>query len=265
MDKILWALAGSSMGAIGMVCQKKGIRWMDMRKSKQAGLSKYFFIWLAGILTSYVLSAYPNSIASNALPPHIITAMAGWEIVVIVFLSWVFLKERMYKTDGLYALLIVGCTAVLGVRTRPAEYMQEQKLWRILVFLIPVVFLFPLLNKRLTAKTKVAFFAIYSGCMGGLALVYFNILVRAIFAHGLKGLPIGILALYLLSAVLGLIGEQTSYRIGEMTVVASIRLSLYIVYPIFCSMLLYKSSIDVIQLMAIAVIIFACYGIYRKR
>lgn len=265
MVKILWALAGSSMGAIGMICQKKGIRWMDLRKNKQKGVLNPFLLWLAGILIAYVLSAIPYSIASNALPPHIITAMAGWEIVVVVFLSWVFLKERVYKSDVVYASFIVCATVVIGIRTSPAEYSRDQIVWKILLFLLPGVLLIPLLVKSSTRKLRAALLAVNAGCMGGVALVYFNILVRELFASGIKGLSISILLLYLLSAGFGVVTEQSSYRIGEMTVVAPIRLSLYIVYPVFCSMLLYKTGLDVLQLAAIAVIIFSCYGIFKKR
>ncbi len=265
MVKVLWALAGSSMGAIGMIFQKKGIQWMDLRKNKQKGALNSFLIWIAGILIAYVLSALPNSIASNALPPHIITAMAGWEIVVIVFLSRVFLKERIYKSDIFYAFLIVCSTVVIGLRTSPSEYLRDHLLWKILLFLLPSIFLIPLLFKNLTSKLKATFLSVFAGCMGGVALVYFNILVRTLFANGIKGIQISILILYLLSAGFGLITEQSSYRIGEMTVVASIRLSLYIVYPVFCSMLLFKSGMDALQFIATGAIIYSCYGIFKKR
>lgn len=265
MLSILWALIGSTMGAVGMVLQKKGIRWMDLRKSKEKNYLKFFLVWISGICVSYVLSAFPNSMASNKLPPHIITAMAGWEIVVIVFLSWFFLRERIYKTDLFYALVIVGSTVVIGLRSKPSDYIREQIFWKIFLFVLPVVFLLPFLFKSFSHKIKASLLSVYAGCMGGLALVYFNIVVREIFAKGFQGTPVKMLVLYILSAVLGVIFEQASYRIGEMTVVASIRLSLYIIYPVFCSMLLFKTDVDILQFISIAMIVFACYGIFKKR
>jgi drug/metabolite transporter (DMT)-like permease len=78
-------------------------------------------------------------------------------------------------------------------------------------------------------------------------------------------MPVDVLILYILAAVLGAAAEQASYRIGEMKVVAVVRLSFYIIYPVLGSILLFNISADIIQFLAIAALILSCYGIFKKR
>ncbi|MCX7771653.1 MAG: hypothetical protein N2376_00895, partial [Clostridia bacterium] len=249
----------------GTVLQKKGLRWINWKKAHKHGYLRYFGTWLSGIILSYFLSAIPLSMASKVLPPHVVTAMSGWGIVVIIFLSFFFLKERVYPSDIVYSIVIVGCTLAIGLLTKPAYVLHINRPMLNILFVVPFGLLVPLVFKAMKPKVKAALLACFSGCMGGIAIVFFNIMVRDYFSKGFAGIPKDILALYLLSAVAGAIAEQGSYKIGTMTVVASIRLGLFIIYPVICSALLFQSRVDEIQVLCIALIILSCYKIFKKR
>jgi drug/metabolite transporter (DMT)-like permease len=119
--------------------------------------------------------------------------------------------------------------------------------------------------KRPDNKRKSILLSVFSGCMGGLTMVFFNMAMRELFNWNIKNMPVDVLILYILAAVLGAAAEQASYRIGEMKVVAVVRLSFYIIYPVLGSILLFNIRADIIQFLAIAALILSCYGIFKKR
>lgn len=256
---------GSTFASIGSVFQKKGLLWLSLRKEKKQAALKLFCLWLMGLLLSYVISAIPISIASKTLQPHIITAMSGWGIVVIIIMSFFFLKEKIYKSDIFYSLLIVACTLVIGLSSEPNSTLDYNGVFLIILFLVPFGALLPALLKSLENKIRSVLFAAYAGSMGGISIVFFNLLVRYFFAGGLSGVPIYFLFLYPVAAISGAASEQASYKLGDMAVVSSVRLGLFIIYPVICSWLLFNTGVDILQVLSIAIMILACFGIFKKR
>lgn len=266
MVYVLIALLGSTISAVGVVFQKKGLEWVAFIKTKkQQPFYTHLSTWIFGIFLTYVLSAIPVSLASKELPPHIITAMSGWGIVIVIALSHMILKEKIYFSDFIYSLLILGSILVIGFLSKKVSKLEVDRGTLNILFLIPFTILFPIPFKKISNKVKSALLAIFAGSMGSLAIIFFNLLVRRIFIYGIKGIQIDFTILYLFTAVSGAIAEQIAFRIGQMTVVESIRISLFILYPVFCSIFLYSALVDYWQLIAIVIIIISCYGIFRKR
>ena len=262
---IFLIMLGATITSFGMVLQKIGIRWMDLKKSRQPEYTRYLWLWLLGMALAYVVSSIPNSIAAQTLPPHIITMAAGWIIVMVVFLSKIFLKEQVYRSDILYSFVIMGMTILIASRSKPAEHFSTNRSMMVFLFLLPCLSLLPLFFKSLDNKRKSILLSVYAGCLSGLTIVFFDMTVRELFTWDISRISVDILILYVLSAVLGAAAEQASYRIGEMKTVAVVRLSLYIVYPVLGSLFLFGTSADPIQLGSIAVLIFCCYGILKRR
>lgn len=264
MLSILLALLGTTFAAGGTILQKQGLHGRSHAKTKKDSY-KFLIIWISGIVLAWFVSAIPLTFASKTLPPHIISAMSGWEMVAIIFLSKLFLKEDIYATDFLYSGFIIAATIVLGL------FAMESQLYRIdydailLLFIIP----FPILAlsslKKLTQKVKASLFAIYAGCMGGLSIVFFNLIIKDFFHVWPHRLSLELLVGYGITAALGVFSEQTAYHKGAMTVVAPLRLSVFIIYPVLSAILLFDSSLHLLQIVSIAVIIGSCAGIFRKR
>ncbi len=77
--------------SIGLVLQKKGIAWIGFKGKKDGNFYRPLAIWFAGFLLMN-LYIVPNTAALKHLPPHIVSAMAGWGVVVLVLLSvWLLL------------------------------------------------------------------------------------------------------------------------------------------------------------------------------
>ncbi len=256
---------GATLASIGSVFQKKGLLWINYRKEKDQKYIKLLFLWVLGVLISYIISAVPISIASKTLPPHIITAMSGWGIVVIIIMSYFFLKEKIYRSDLFYSALIVACTLVIGLLSKTVSSLDYNGVFLIILFIAPFAVLIPASSKALGDKIRASLFAAYAGTMGGISIVFFNLLMRYFFTGGLSRVPLYFLFLYPIAAISGAISEQASYRYGDMPVVSSIRLGLYIIYPVICSWLLFNTGVDIYQLLAIIIMTFSCYGIFKKR
>jgi len=184
---------------------------------------------------------------------------------VVVFLSALILKERIKKTDILFSLLIVSATIVIGLTSKPAENARENLVLMTILLLSPCIVFYPLLFKPMPKKTVASILAVFAGSMGGVGIVFFNILARQYFSYGFKSLSVSVLVLYLIGIFAGAASEQASYRLGEMTVVAPLRLSFFIIYPVICTFFLFKTQIGIIQIISILFIIFSCYGIFKGR
>lgn len=262
---VMLALLGATLASIGSVFQKKGLQWLNYRKDKTKKNLKLLGLWILGIILSYIISAIPISFASKTLPPHIITAMSGWGIVVIIIMSYFFLKEKIYKSDFFYSALIVACTLSISLLSKSVTNLDYNGLYLIILFLVPFAALIPASIKKSGNKIRASMFAIFAGAMGGISIVFFNLLMRYFFAGGLSKVPLYFLFLYPVAAISGAVSEQASYRLGDMPVVSSMRLGLFIIYPVICSWLLFNTGVDVFQLLSIAIMIFACYGIFKKR
>lgn len=114
MESILMALFGTTIFSTGVILQKKGSVWMTWKQKINHRFIYMLSIWMAGILLSYAISALFVGAASRNLPPQIVSAITAWSIVVIIFLSYFFLKEKLYVTDIVYSAVIMGCILILS-------------------------------------------------------------------------------------------------------------------------------------------------------
>ena len=124
MSSILLGLFGMTVYSAGVILQKKGSAWMNWRNKKNNKFISMLGIWLVGILFSYVISTIPIGAASKGLPAFIVSALSGWSILVIVYLSSVFLKEKMYSSDVIYSLAIIACIVLLSLNTKADELFE---------------------------------------------------------------------------------------------------------------------------------------------
>lgn len=134
MYNVLLAICGTTIYSAGVILQKKGSGWMVRNKKHKGNSLSVFTLWLIGMLFSYAISTLPIGIASKDLPPHIISALSGWSIVAVAFLSSFFLKERLYPTDIFYSFVIVGCIIVLSKLqvslSKPVLDMSKTWVWQ---------------------------------------------------------------------------------------------------------------------------------------
>jgi multidrug transporter EmrE-like cation transporter len=155
----------------GYVLQKKGVSWIGYKGTKDRAFYRNLATWAAGFLLMN-LYIIPNAAALKRLDPHIVSAMAGWGVIVLVFLSQALLKERMFRSDLAYTALVVAAIALLNIFERPETGEDVIRIRPLIAALaVPFVLVLPGLIPALSRRVRGLIFACVSGLSAGLIIV----------------------------------------------------------------------------------------------
>ncbi len=236
---------------------------MTRKNERPKNARALFLIWCTGMIVAYAFSAVPMIIASEKLAPHIISALSGFNIALTVVLSHFFLKEKLYRTDMIYGLLIVGCIVLLSFHlTDTSGELNRTYLYPLLA--LPILVLIPLLFK-FDKKHKVALLGVFSGFMMGLSVVMLNILVKQTGAISAQIFASPFLYFYLLTGGASVGAAQVAFRIGDVVLFTPVQMVSAMCYPMICSFFLYEAAVEPLQVALILTMAVACWGIERKR
>lgn len=264
---IFMAVTAYSLLSLGFVLQKKGIQWMGWKGPKDKIFYSNLVTWIIGFI---VMNAFPipSAIALKNLPPHIVSAFAGWGIIMLVFFSFLFLKEKLHKTDYIFSLLVVVGIVILNYfekSTGSDPSIATPRVWGLSILCtLPVILIFTSLLKFLSKKVKTWVFASVSGMCAGLMVITLRLLVVNFGYEVSSYLNSIYLYLYLGSALLSFIGLQLALKSGPMIVVGPVQYSTTIIYPVFAAFLVFQQPIHPVQLLAIALIIYGVINILKK-
>ncbi len=237
---------------------------MTRKEKRPKNAGALFLIWAAGMLIAYALSAVPMFIASKGLAPHIISALSGVNIALTAVLSHFFLKEKLFRSDILYGLLIVGSIVLLSFHLTDTSG-EVNGTYLYLLLTAPLLVLVPLLFRGTGKKHKVALLGVFSGFMMGLSVVMLNILVKQNFAVTERIFTSPFLYFYLLTGAGSVGAAQLAFRIGEVVLFTPVQVVAGMCYPLICSFFLYEAAVEWLQVALILLMAFACWGIERKR
>jgi len=265
MESVLMALFGTTIFSTGVILQKKGSVWMNWNKKINSGFVFMFLVWLAGILLSYAISALFVGAASRNLPPQTVSAITAWSIVVIIFLSHFFLKEKLYASDILYSAVIMACILFMS-RLQVSEILVSVNV-RYLYWLlfVPFVLLIPVFFRFTGKKQKTVLLSVFSGFLGGLTIVFMNILVKE-SGNSIQGmLSSHHLYIYFFTGIVSVAAKQVAYRLGDVILITPLQTSFSMIYPFVCSYILFNSHISSFQAFMVLLIVLSCWKIQKKR
>jgi multidrug transporter EmrE-like cation transporter len=260
---VLLALFGFTVFSTGIVLTKAGGAWLKWKGKKTGVYYKALAVWLLGFI-AYNASAIPNAVASKALPPYIISAISGWGIVVIVIMSYLILKEKLFISDYVNATLMVAAIIALSLLDKAAAANAINQTAFYVMLALPLLLLVPLVFKSLTGKLRAILLAIFAGSTGGLALVIMNVVVKSLGYNLFSYFGTPYPYLYVLVGVAQFVTLQMAMRHGSMILVGPLQNALMILYPLACSYFIFGASLGVIQLLMIALIVFCSVAILRK-
>lgn len=264
---IFMAITAYTLLSLGFVLQKKGIQWMGWKGPKDKIFYSNLTTWIAGfiIMNTYPL---PSAIALKNLPPHIVSAFAGWGIIMLVFFSFLLLKEKLYKTDYIFSLLIVVGIVLLNYfekSTGPDTSTAAPRVWGLSILCaVPVILIFIGLLKFPDKKVKTWVFASVSGMCAGLMVITLRLLVVNFGYEVSSYLGSIYLYLYLGFALLSFIGLQLALKNGPMIAVGPVQYSSTIIYPVFAAFLVFQQPIHWVQFFAIALIVYSVISILKN-
>lgn len=263
LGSILLALLGFTIFSTGIVLTKAGSPWMKWQGQKDQKYRRYLAIWFAGFAL-YNLALIPNGIASKNLPPHIISAISGWGITVIVFLSYFLLKEKIHASDFIYSAIIIASIFILNMAEKPKPVETIDKTAFYILFLIPFLLVIPTFFKKINVKIKSALYSVYAGCASGFALVILNIVVKEYGYDILNYFATPYPYLFIFSGTAAFVALQLAIKYGDMMLVGPLQNSFAIIYPTISSFFIFSSNFNIIQIAAILAIVYACIAILRK-
>jgi drug/metabolite transporter (DMT)-like permease len=265
MVGILLGLFGMTLYSTGVIMQKKGSVWMTWKTKRNNEFIKMLGLWLFGIIISYVISAFPTGAASKDLPSYVVAAMSGWSILVIVFFSCLFLKEKLYSSDIFYAVIIIGCIVMMSIFSGSEEALDFDFKQLYYLLFVPFILLVPVFFKGVKNKHKTILLSVFSGISGGLVIVFMNILVKESGGSIGEIVSSPYIYIYFLAGIVSKAAIQAAYRFGDVILITPLQTSLSIMYPILCSYFLLNSNISAVQVVSILLIVICCWGILKKR
>ncbi len=251
--------------SIGFVLQKKGINWIGWKGDKDKRYFGNLAMWFFGFL---IMNLYgvPSAVALKSLQPHLVSAFAGWGIIVLVYLSAFFLKEKIYNSDYLYSFLIViGIITVNLIEYGGAKPKIEVGSLGVLYFTVPfLIFLVALLIVK-GEKTGNILYAVVAGTFAGIMVVSLKALVLIYEYKIIDYFNSVYLYIYIAGAVFSLIALQLSFKRGSVMITGQLQYSMIIIYPMLGSMFVFSRQINVLSLLPVLMIITGITGILKNR
>lgn len=262
---ILMAATAYSFISAGFVLQKKGISWIGWKEKKDKKYFSYLMIWISGFLLMNIYGV-PSAIALRSLPPHIVSAFAGWGIIVLIFLSKFFLKEQIFRSDYFYSAIVMSGIVLLNLTENISGKPDiSEGLLTYIFFITPVVLFFILLFLKLKERFRNILFAAVSGCSAGLMVISLKGLVH-LFEYRVSEYPGSVyFYLYIFFAVLSFISLQMSLKAGQVLITGQIQYSTTIVYPVAGSLIVFSGTTGPFQLLSIGLIITGVIKILKNR
>ena len=261
---IFMCLIAHSLLSIGFVLMKKGVEWIGWKEKKTRKFYSNLFLWLAGF---FVMNIYgvPSAIALKRLTPHVVSAFAGWGIIVLVFFSYFLLKEKIFRTDYIFSVLIVAGIFLINYFEKPGFFKKNIDLFGIIFLsIIPIMIFFTGFYKKLTLKIKTVIFASISGMAAGLMVVFLRLLMLKFGYKVSLYFSSEYLYLYITFALLSFIALQFALKNGPMIVIGPVQYSNNIIYPVLSSLMVFGQLINIIQVLSLGLIVYSVINILKK-
>ncbi len=260
---IIMAMTAYTCISAGFVLMKKGISWIGWKDKKN---KKYFlnlFLWISGFVIMNIYGV-PSAIALRNIPAYIVAAFAGWGIIVLVFLSHYFLKEKIYSSDYFFSIIIVIGIILLNIFNNPSDQLEIKIIWMIMLGIFPLILFLTGFLKKISSKIKTIIFALVSGISAGLMVVFLSLLVLNYQYKILLYFNSIYLYLYIGFALLSFFSLQIALKMGEIIILGPVQYSANIIYPLLVSLLALNQIIVIVQFLAILLIIYSLTKILKK-
>jgi len=257
------AVLAYTLLSTGLVLMKKGIDWIGHKGPRDHAFRRHRRIWLAGFAAAN-LYIVPSALALKHLAPHVVSAMAGWGVIILVWLSKEMLDEPLFPSDLIFACLIVSGIAVLNLLESRGGAASADAARLAAAAAIPLALLAAALIKRLGRRRRALLFAAVSGLAAGLIVVAMKELVNASGFRMAEWLASPVFYLYLASSLGAFLTLQASYKLGAMLRVGPVQYAATILYPSFCSWWVFGARLHPLQWAALGVIALAAGGMLRR-
>jgi len=260
---IIMAATAYTLISLGLIMMKRGIDWIGWKGEKNGIYYKNLAIWVFGFIIMNIYGI-PTVVALKRLPPHIVSAFAGWGIIVLVFLAYFILKEKLFSSDFIFSIIIIIFIILLNVFKNKNSIYSINILWLTVISIFPFFLFIGTFLFKIRKKVRTVVFSIVAGASAGMMVVYLSILVL-LFKYDIKlYLNSLYLYLYLFFALLSFIALQIAMKNGDMIIIGQIQYSSNIIYPIFATLFVFQNTVSVFSFVAIFIIAYSVKMILKK-
>lgn len=273
---VLLAFLAYFLLALGFVFQKKGIKIFSNEKKA----SDYIF-WISGLILINI-NPILNFFALKFVPSFIVNAISALTIVFTLILSFIFLKEKLFKSDWFYIIDITLAIFLITFVTK--DFIQNSFIPGSAIFFafLPIgIFIFVLIFGHLMSKgklfsqgsmpafvnsmIKVIIPASTSGAMAGFMVVAMKLLQIDKGANfSILYLSSLYLYLFLLNGLISFIAIQIAYKNGSMIMIAPLQYGLTVVYPIIASLFIFNENKNIRDILTIIFLTIAIFLFIRE-
>lgn len=261
---LLLAASAYILLAAGLVLMKKGIGWFGRGIPRDAAWRRDLGVWAAGFLLSnaYII---PVTLALRELPPHIVGAFAGLGVVAMVLLSRAWLGERLRRSDAVYAGGMALAIGALGLSAGTGAGGSGNLFRLAAAAAFPFVLLAAAFFGRIAGRRRAILLAAVSGVSAGMIVVLMRALVQAFGTRVGDYFGSPFFYLYLVFSLLAFLALQFAYRLDTLLRTGPVQYGASILYPFFCSVLVFGNPVRPVPAAAILVVVAGVVGILRGR
>ncbi len=258
------AVLAYTLLSTGLVLQKKGIGWIGAKGKKGGRFRRDLLTWIAGfaLMNLYIV---PNAAALRYLAPHIVAALAGWGVIVLVALSSILLNERVRGSDAGCTVLIVAAIVLLNLWEQGETGAAINVTFMAAAAVIPLLLGAAAALRVFRPTKRSLLFASASGLSTGMIIVTIKGLVAA------HGFDVGsyfdspYLYLYLMFSLAAFLTLQASYKLGDMLAVGPVQYTAAILYPVLCSVFVFGQRLHLGQWASLVTLVGGVIGILSRR
>jgi len=247
----------------GLVLMKKGIGWIGRRGPWDRARRRDLAWWVGGFALSN-LYIVPSTLSLKTLEPQIVSAMAAWGVVWMVFLAGTFLGEKLYASDAGYAALVFAGIVLLNLAGPRGPGGAAEPTRLIVAAAVPAALFAAAFIGGLRRKGRAVLLAAVSGLSTGMIVVLMKTLV------GLYGFRVPAyfsspwLYLYLAFSLAAFLSLQLAYRMEALMKTGPVQYSLAILYPAVCSVVVFGNALSAGQAAAAALIVVSVVGLLKR-
>lgn len=263
------SVLGYFLVSLGSVLQKRGIGWIGHKGDHDAHYRQERLIWIVGFVLIN-LAQVPNFLALKGVNSYVVNAVSGLNIVFMVFLSRLILRERVLRSDYIYSGIIFAAIVAANVVDRGVPARTVSAVYAVLFALGPVALfaavlvLSRILRGGLRPKTAAVVYAAIGGGLGGLVVTYLKILQMVNVPHLTAYLLSPYLYIFLIVTGLSFVSLQLAYKKGDMVVVGPIQFSTMVFYPIVAAFPIFSLPLNPLQMLFFALIVLAVVQMVRR-
>ena len=212
-----------------------------------------------------VAVAVPVTLALRELPPHVVGAFAGLGVIVMVLLSRAWLGEKLRRSDAVYAAGMGLAIGLLSLSATVGAGRDGDPLRLAAAAVFPFLLIAGAFFVRVGRRRLAILLAAVSGISAGMIVVLMRMLVQSFGTRVGDYFASPHFYLYLVFSLLAFLSLQFAYKLETLLRTGPVQYGAAILYPFFCSVLVFGNPVRPVQATAILVIITAVVGILRGR